>query len=159
MDGLEAVKDTVGYLDDLPALPAVAVNILEKIKNPETPMQQLADILATDPSLSAKVLSVVNSSYFALPRKITNLSHAVNLLGEDSLKFLALSFSLIRLFDRHKNKFDYSLFWKQSLAVALICRYIAEVLEWRDTEDMYFLGLIHNIGILALFHSHPRQYI
>ena len=158
MSSIKAVQDTLCDPDDLPALPAVAARILDKIKDPETPMQQLADILATDPSLSAKVLNVVNSSYFGLPRTITNLSHAVSLLGEDSLKYIALSFSLIKLFDRHKNKFDYGLFWRHSLSVALACRFIADSLEWPDTEDMYFLGLVHNIGILALFHSHPKQY-
>lgn len=155
----QAVQQTLCDPDDLPALPAVAVQILDKIKDPETPMQQLADILATDPSLSAKVLNVVNSSYFGLPRTITNLSHAVNLLGEDSLKYIALSFSLIKLFDRHKNKFDYGLFWRHSLSVALACRFLGDSLDRPDAEDMYFLGLIHNIGILALFHSHPRQYL
>lgn len=158
MSPIKAVQETLCEPDDLPALPAVAIQILQKIKEPEMPMQQLAEILATDPSLSAKVLNVVNSSYFGLPRTITNLSHAVSLLGEDTLKYLALSFSLIKMFDRHKNKFDYGLFWRHSLSVALACRHLADSLEWPDAEDMYFLGLIHNIGILALFHSHPRQY-
>ncbi|MFO7838991.1 MAG: HDOD domain-containing protein [Desulfosalsimonadaceae bacterium] len=145
-------------LDELPALPAVAVKILEKIKDPETPMQQLADILATDPSLSAKVLTVVNSSYFSLPQRITNLSHAVNLLGEESLKYIALSFSLIKLFDRKTGKFDYTMFWQYSLTTALLSLIIARDLEWTDAEDMYFLGLIHNIGVMVLYVSHPRQY-
>jgi HD-like signal output (HDOD) protein len=74
------------------------MEILEKIKNPDTSMHQLAEILATDPPLSAKVLNVVNSPFFGLPHKITNLPHAVNLLGEESLKYIALSFSLVQLF-------------------------------------------------------------
>ncbi len=158
MAATESLKQTLCDLNELPALPAVAVKILEKIKDPETPMQQLADILATDPSLSAKVLTVVNSSYFSLPQRITNLSHAVNLLGEESLKYIALSFSLIKLFDRKIGKFNYTMFWQYSLTTALLSLIIARELEWTDAEDMYFLGLIHNIGVMVLCQSHPRQY-
>jgi len=158
MNAIENIQDTFCRLDELPALPAVALKILEKIKDPETPMHQLAEILATDPPLSAKVLNVVNSSFFGLPRKITNLPHAVNLLGEESLKYIALSFSLVKMFDQHKNKIDYALFWRSSLACAVVCRTIAKELDWPDFEDLYFLGLIHNIGIMALYQSHPREY-
>ncbi|MFO7930457.1 MAG: GGDEF domain-containing protein [Desulfosalsimonas sp.] len=150
--------ETLCPLEELPALPSVAVRILEKIRDPEASMQQLAGILATDPPLSAKVLSVVNSSFFGLPQKIANLPHAVNLLGEDSLKYIALSFSLIQLFDRRKNLLDYSLFWKSSLTSAVVSRILTEELGWTDCEDMYFLGLVHNIGILVLAQSHPEQY-
>jgi diguanylate cyclase (GGDEF)-like protein len=158
MDAVDNLRESLCSLEDLPALPAVAVQILEKIKDPETPMRQLAEILAMDPPLSAKVLAVVNSSFFGLPRKITNLPHAVNLLGEESLKYIALSFSLINLFDRSRGSFDYTLFWKHSLTSALVSRLIAEAMASPDAEDMYFLGLIHNIGILVLLQSHPRQY-
>ncbi len=158
MQAIANIHDTFCRLDELPALPAVAMKILEKIKDPETPMHQLAEILATDPPLSAKVLNVVNSSFFALPRKITNLPHAVNLLGEESLKYIALSFSLIKMFDQHRNKIDYALFWKSSLTSAVVCRIIGRELDRADCEDLYFLGLIHNIGIMALFQTHPREY-
>ncbi len=158
MSAVENIYETLCPLEELPALPSVALKILEKIRDPEASMRQLAEILAADPPLSAKVLNVVNSSFFGLPRKITNLPHAVNLLGEDSLKYIALSFSLINLFDRNKHKFDYKLFWKSSLTCAVVSRIIAKELGRTDFEDMYFLGLIHNIGILVLFQSHPGQY-
>jgi hypothetical protein len=96
MDSVVNVKERFMELDDLPALPGVALKILERIRDPESSMQQLAEILATDPTLSAKVLMAVNSPYFGLQRSITNLPHAVNLLGEDALKYIALSF-LIRI--------------------------------------------------------------
>ena len=154
----ENIAETLCPLEELPALPSVALKILEKIRDPEAPMYQLAELLAADPPLSAKVLNVVNSSFFGLPRKITNLPHAVNLLGEESLKYIALSFSLIHLFDRKKNLLDYALFWKSSLTCAVVNRTLAVELGREDCEDMYFLGLIHNIGMLVLAQSHPRQY-
>lgn len=84
MDVLENLTSKTDHLEEFPALPGVALKILERIKDPEAPLCQLAEVLATDPPLSAKVLMVVNSPYFGLSRRITNLPHAVNLLGEDS---------------------------------------------------------------------------
>ena len=158
MDSVVNVKERFMELDDLPALPGVALKILERIRDPESSMQQLAEILATDPTLSAKVLMAVNSPYFGLQRSITNLPHAVNLLGEDALKYIALSFSLVKLFDKDQKFFNYSAFWEESLSSAVICRLIAKSLRLPDAEDYYFLGLIHNIGMLALVQSYPKQY-
>ncbi|MCF8037683.1 MAG: GGDEF domain-containing protein [Desulfohalobiaceae bacterium] len=158
MDVLDNLTKKIDHLEEFPALPGVALKILEKIKDPNAPLCQLAEILATDPPLSAKVLMLVNSPYFGLRRKITNLPHAVNLLGEESLKYIALSFSLINLLGTDKKFFNYSLFWKESLTCAVICRLMAKDLDLPDAEDYYFLGLIHNIGKLALVRSYPRQY-
>ena len=155
---VENLAKNLCSLDDLPALPQVALQILEKIRNPETPMNQLAEILATDPPLSAKVLNLVNSPFFGITHKITNLPHAVNLLGEESLKYIALSFSLVQLFDKRINRFDYSRFWKESLVCAVISRLLALQIRAEDAEDMYLLGLLHNIGTLVLAQSRPRQY-
>lgn len=152
------IKKLLYNFDKLPALPGIAVKILEKIRDNKTSLNKLAEILAADPILSAKVLSVVNSPFFGLPNKIRNLPHAVSMLGENSLKYIALSFSLIAFFKNDENKFDYTSFWRQSLTCAVISRLIARALERSDAEDMYFLGLIHNIGILVLVQSHPQQY-
>lgn len=158
MNAVEKPEKNSFNIDDLPALPGIAIRILEETRNPETPLKKLADTLSTDPPLSAKVLNVVNSPFFGLSRQITNLPHAVNLLGEESLKYIALSFSLVSLFRGDKTDFDYSGFWRDSLACAVICRLVSRALGQSDAEDMYFLGLIHNIGILAMVQSRPGPY-
>jgi len=158
MNAAQNMKTTLCSLDDLPALPGVALEILDQIRDTEKPLARLAEILATDPPLSAKVLNVVNSPFFGLARKITNLPHAVNLLGEESLKYIALSFSLVNVFKDTGKYFDYTGFWQKSLACAVLCRLIARDTGRPDAEDLYFLGLIHDIGILAMVRSHPGQY-
>ena len=158
MNNATNIREILCNIEELPVLPGIALKILEKIKDPETPLYQLAELLSSDPPLSVKVLSVVNSPFFGLKNKITNLPHAVNLLGEESLKYIALSFSLIAFFKDNKSKFDYASFWRQSLTCAVTSRLIARALNQSDSEDMYFLGLVHNIGILAMVQSRPDQY-
>ncbi len=154
----ERIEQNFCDLDDLPALPGIALQILDKIRNPETSLHSLADILTADPSLSIKTLNFVNSPFFGLSRQITNLPHAISLLGENWLKYIALSFSLVNLFAWGKTKFNYSLFWRHSLEIAVAGRLIAKALARTDTEEIYFLGLIHNMGILAMVQSCPGQY-
>ena len=158
MNRPESARQNICDLDDLPALPGVAIQILEKIRTSETSLHSLAEILAADPALSVKVLNFVNSPFFGLSRNITNLPHAVSLLGENWLKYIALSFSLVNVFGWEKIRFDYSLFWRHSLEIAVVSRLLAKAIGRQDTEDMYFLGLIHDMGILAMVHCHPEQY-
>lgn len=154
----ENVKQNLCDLDDLPALPGIALQILQKVRDSKTSLHSVAEILAADPPLSTKILHFVNSPFFGLPRNVTNLPHAVSLLGENWLKYIALSFSLVNVFNWGKIQFNYSLFWRHSLAIAVTSRLITKALGRADTEDMYFLGLIHDLGILAMVQCHPGQY-
>lgn len=152
---LEVVQQT----DRLPTLPGVAMKILKAVKNEKNSLSELAVILSKDPSLSAEVLRLINSSFYSLKAKVTTVQHAVNLLGISAVKNLALSFSLVRDYrDGTLNQFDYSLFWKSSLVGAVACKLITERLIPPFAEDAFFLGLIHNVGILALNQCMPEQY-
>ena len=145
--------------DRLPTLPGVAMKILEAVKNNQCNLAEIADILSKDPSLSAEVLRIINSSFYSLKVKVTSVQHAANLLGISAVKNLALSFSLIRDYrDGGTKQFDYNLFWKSSLVGAIACKLISEKLIPPFAEDAFFLGLIHNIGILALNQCLPDQY-
>lgn len=159
MCGTKKLLEVVQQTNKLPTLPGVAMKILEAVKNEKSNLTEIADILSNDPSLSAEVLRIINSSFYSLKVKVTTVQHAVNLLGISAVKNLALSFSLIRDYrDGAVNQFDYSLFWKSSLVGAVACKLITERLIPPFAEDAFFLGLIHNIGILALNQCMPEQY-
>jgi diguanylate cyclase (GGDEF)-like protein len=153
---IEAILEGMG---DLPTLPGIAMKILEVVKKDESNLQEIGEVLSMDPPLSAKVLQMINSPFYGLPREITSVPHAVNLLGIDTVKNLALSFTLVRSFQAEKqNGFDYEAFWKNSLTSAVFTKLVAKKILPAAAEEAFFLGLIHNIGILALFQCMPDQY-
>jgi diguanylate cyclase (GGDEF)-like protein len=154
-----AIADQIGHLKRLPTLPGIALRILEAVQREEPDLGEIAEILSTDPPLSAEVLKIVNSSYFGLPKKITTVLHAVNMLGIQTVKNLALSFALIKSF-RNQGEvcLDYSLFWKNSLTVAVAAKLIAEKVAPEMAEDAFFLGLLHELGVLAMAQCMPDQY-
>ena len=159
MEKLGTIESVVNNLNKLPTLPSIAMRILKAVRNKETGLKEIGDILATDPSLSAEVLKAINSHFYSLPNKITSVPHAVNLLGSQTVKSLALSFSLVKnLRSKQSNGFDYLNFWKTSLIGAVAAKILTGKILPDLAEDAFFLGLIHNIGILALNQCMPEQY-
>jgi diguanylate cyclase (GGDEF)-like protein len=153
---LESILTPTGKL---PTLPGIAIKILDAVQKERPDLKEIGEILATDPPLSAEILRLINSSIYALPRKVTSVFHAVNMLGLNTVKNLALSFALIKqrraLTD---GEFDYPQFWKNSLTAAVSARQIAECIAPSMAEDAFFIGLLHDMGILTLASCMPDQY-
>ena len=146
-------------LDMLPTLPGIALQILNTVRSDDSGLQQIGELIAKDPPLSAAILKMVNSSYFGLRRKVATVPHAVNLLGSRTVKNLALSFCLLKGFEITPNeKFDISQFWKASLIGAVATQELAKDLVPEVTEEAFFVGLLKDIGIIAMLHTMPEQY-
>jgi diguanylate cyclase (GGDEF)-like protein len=145
--------------DKLPTLPGIAIKILGAVQKERPDLQEIGEILATDPPLSAEVLRLINSSLYGLPRKVTSVFHAVNMLGLNTVKNLALSFALVKQpHEADTDAFDYPQFWKMSLTAAIAAREIAQSVAPETAEDMFFIGLLHDMGRLALARCMPDQY-
>lgn len=143
----------------LPTLPGIAIKILEAVQKERPDLKEIGEILATDPPLSAEVLKLINSPFFGLTRKVTSVFHAVSMLGLNVVKNMALSFALVKNFsDNGQAEFDYPGFWKYSLTTAIAARMIAEKVYAEASEDAFFLGLLHDMGLLALARCLPDQY-
>ena len=146
----ENIANVVKNTRKLPTLPGIAIKILETIKKEESSLQEIADILSKDPSLSSEVLKAINSSFYGLSTKVTSVTHAVNLLGINTVKSLALSFSIVNTLNSEKTKnFDYTSFWKDSLIAAVSAKNIAKRILPLFADDAFFLGLIHNLGMMV----------
>jgi len=155
----ERVEKLVLESENLPTLPGIAIKIIEAYQKTEPNIQEIGDLLTTDPPLTIKILKIVNSSFFSLPTKITSVHHAIKLLGIKAVKNLALSFTLINTFQSNQNGLiDYKRFWKTSLVGATATKLLAEKLEPDHAEDAFILGLLQDIGILILGFCMPRQY-
>ena len=143
------VEEILRDADKLPTLPGIALKILEVVKKPNSNLNEIADIISSDPPLTVEILKTINSPLFGLSSKITTVPRAVSMLGIDAVKNLALSFSLIKANRNGKNNFlDFSGYWKDSLVGAVSARLIAKKICPDGADDAFFLGLLHNIGIL-----------
>ena len=159
MNSEALIEAIISGMEKLPTLPGVAIRILEAVQKEETGLQELAEILSMDPPLSAEVLKIINSPYYGLNSRVTTVHHAVNMLGGTTVKNLALSFSVVKSFQGAvRDGFDYTQFWKDSLFTAVATKLLAGKLIPRLAEDAFFLGLLNDIGSLALNQCMPDQY-
>jgi diguanylate cyclase (GGDEF)-like protein len=155
----DIVAEIINSIERLPTLPGVAMRILDAVRSDRNGLKELSEILSTDPPLSAEVLRLINSPYYGLNARITTVQHAVNMLGGTTVKNIALSFSVVKCFrNGDGGGFDYSCFWKNSLLSAVITKLIAAKVFPQAAEDAFFLGLLHDIGILTLNQCMPDQY-
>ena len=159
MNNASVFETIIKHSEKLPTLPGIAMKILEAVQKKDSDLKEIADIIATDPPLSAEVLKIINSPFYGLPSKITSVFHGVNMMGLHTVKNLALSFSLIKKFRHSETRgFDYTDFWKISLTAATASKFMARNINSDLAEDAFFLGLLHNIGILAMIQTMPDQY-
>lgn len=146
--------------DTLPSFPQVAAKLLDVSKDDTASLEEVAKIVETDPGISIRVLELVNSAYYGLSRKVTTLSDAVVILGLDEIKKLALGMAIFeKIFKNgHTKEFNRLMFWRHSLAVAVLSMKIAQKIEYPNPEEAYTAGLLHDVGKIFLDLQGHRNY-
>ncbi len=135
-------------LDNMPPMPRVAAEVLHQLNTPDSSARGLADIIAADPAVAARVLRIANSSFYSLSRQVTNLSMAIVVLGERTLKNLVLAASLRglnRVFGPKEK-----MLWEDSMVCALASRFMSRALAIGDPEDAFVDGLFRHIGLIVM---------
>jgi putative nucleotidyltransferase with HDIG domain len=146
----------VDSLGQVPTLPVVVTKVHQVLSHPNSGAGHAAKIIETDPSLASKVLKIANSSYYGIPRTIYNIQSAIALLGFNTVKTLVLSSTALKALPKNARcpHFDYKVFWKHSVEVAVIARFLARTgLGALDSELAFTAGLLHDIGKLIFDES------
>jgi len=129
------------------------------MESPDPDIEEIVRVLSSDSALTAKILQVANSSLFPYKYKITTLPKAAILIGYNGILATALSFTLVQHLRKEGSAgLDLNLFWRRSLLVASACRAIGEVCGQKETEELFLVGLIQDIGMLALDRLNSELY-
>lgn len=154
----------LSQLDSLPALAPVATRILSLTSDDNANTRQLIEAVGSDPSLTARVLSVLGSAAYAVRPESVNLANAVKLLGFQTIRQLALAAKVMEIFSSRadvgdEDAFDRREFWKHCLGVACAARGIAAASRCGIApEEAFVLGLLHDLGKVALDTVMPKSY-
>lgn len=158
----EQLKSLVSSIGQLPSLPSVYAKLQQKLKDPECSLADIAEIIEQDLAMSAKVLQLVNSSFFGFFKNIDSPSRAVNLLGLDTVKALVLSVGIFSELKPVAAKyFSIQRLWEHSVAVAAYAKKIVQAeTDSKEMIDQSFLaGFLHDIGKLILISNLQEQYL
>jgi len=155
------IRTIVSSLQQLPSLPELYSRIMNEIKKDEPSIKVVADIIGEDISMSAKVLHLVNSAFFGLPRHISSIHNAVSLLGLETISSLVLSIKIFSQFDnKNLDFFPIHRLWSHSLRVAKFAKELSfNSLKDSTISDYTFIaGMLHDIGRLVLVTNFPEEY-
>lgn len=159
--GSEELKSLVVRIRTFPSIPSLYFEVLRELRSTDASAQKVGEIIAKDLAMSTKVLQVLNSAYYALPRQITDPTEAVNILGFEMVKSLVLCIQVFSQFDKVKpNYFSIDKLWRHSTVVAQAARRIAQAenMDKETAEEAYTAGLLHDVGKLILVSNFSDQY-
>ena len=149
-------KNIINKVGDLPTLPSVVARVNEMVGDPAVSAGEINDVISKDMALSARILKLVNSAFYGFERKIASVTHAIVILGFNSVRNVSLSASVFEAFDARDLPFGYRDFWIHSIGVAVASNVIARRKRLADLEDAFMCGLLHDIGKIVL-HQFARE--
>lgn len=143
-------------IDSLPTLPIIATQIMECLNHPNSSVQDVAEIILKDQSLSAKILKLVNSAFYGFPKRIGTISHAIAILGFETVRGLVLGVCILDTF--RVQEFDLLDFWGHSIRTASLMSYLSEQWGFPRKDEAFTVGLIHDVGKLIFMLQKPEAY-
>ena len=154
------LKRIVAGIDDLPTLPRTVLKITELVNDPKSSAKDLARVITDDQILTARLLKLVNSSFYGLPQRISTVTGAIVLIGFDAIRNLLLTTSVFDLFaDRNKKKQQkQEKFWDHSLGCAVGAKVIGNYLRYDNIEELFVAGLLHDIGKIVEMMFQPHEF-
>jgi putative nucleotidyltransferase with HDIG domain len=155
----ELTKTLTAAVDGMPDFPKSVQRVLELTRDVNSTPKDLVEVIDKDPVLTVKILKVVNSAYYSLPKQITSVGHAVVYLGFNTIKNLALSIAAIGMLPKtNEAGFDGQQYLLHSLATAAIAKQLALKVDDADPMDCFIAGLLHDFGKVVLAQFMPREF-
>lgn len=155
----ELAQKLAAAVDRMPAFPKSVQKILELTRDVNCAPKDLVQVIDKDPVVTVKVLRVVNSAYYSLPKQITSINHAVVYLGFNTIKNLALSIAAIGMLPADNAAgFDGQQYLIHSLSTAGIAKQLALRVEDADPMDCFIAGLLHDFGKVVFAQFMPAEF-
>jgi len=144
----------------LPSPAGAALKIIELCQRDNVTLPDIIKVLQTDPAMVGRILKIANSASFVRHRPQVALTTDVLMsIGVKTLRQLVLAFSVVS--GNHKGdvpNFDYDLFWSRSVAMGVGTQLLGEATQVAPAAEMFTVGLLSNVGQLAIATMHPEKY-
>ena len=151
------------YIRQLPPFPSTVDKVIQICSESDTSPTDLTKVISLDPVLTGKIMQLVNSAYFSLPRDVISLVRAVIMLGMNTVKNLVVSATVLSAFGKRRNfrALNMDMFWEHSLGVGVIAKLIAKKRNIDNTllEGYFIAGLLHDIGKIPLNSRFSNDYV
>ncbi len=155
----EARAKRLAYLErltrsivNLPTLPTIHARVIEAVDNPRTDANLLGELISEDQVLTAKLLKIVNSSYYGLSTPVTSVHRAIVMLGFEQVKEISLGVSVLNFFKGgpQASLLDLTAFWEHCGAVGVAARNLARRWFPEAAGAAFIAGLLHDLGKVVM---------
>ncbi len=161
MDLKVKIRTMVETTSDLPAMPQIWLKIREMTQHLNISAPSIAKEILKDQGMTTRILKIANSATYAgYNQKITTVTNAIVLLGFNEVRNVVVGYAVYEMLKKlKKNKqFNFKEFWLHSLAAAVAARMLAENVQYKNIEEAFVAGLLHDVGKLAISQLMPKEY-
>jgi HD-like signal output (HDOD) protein len=143
-------------VEALPHFPEVIMELITLSEDPRATLSQIAGRIATDPTLTADILKLVNSAHYMLPRRVNNILQAVKIVGMKGLRNLLYSYSAQKILG--EKYAEMKTLWDHSYRAAYYAFLIARSFKPKTDilDDVYVAGILHDLGQIIVTYLHPE---
>ncbi len=156
----EQIEARVRNCPRLPSLGSVNSALRELLNADQRYTSQIAEIIRRDPSLTARLLRLVNSVYFGFNTPINSIEEAVFFLGVRQIRQLAMMTPIIEDFQKLTGRvpFEWRGFWQHCIGTAILTREVTSAFEVPSDESDYVAGLVHDVGKIVMASAFPEHF-
>lgn len=157
----QAINDIINDLSRIPPFPEVTTKLLRLLDDSDAPVEELAQLIASDPSLMLTVIHMANSPFYMCSRRIENIRDAVLVLGINTIKGITTAISVqqgLRKLCPPSHRFDHLAYWRHAYATAIAAARLAHERDVVVREKVYFVGLIHDVGKIFEIYYWPDSW-
>lgn len=135
-----------------PGMPTTAAKLLPLLREPDSSIARIEDLIKYDPGLTANLLKLTNSAYFGLPSRISSVRQAILLLGRKRLLQLVTTMCMSGLMKKSVPGYDLPQggLWRHSVAVAVAADRLVQSLKITQADEVFTAALLHDIGKMIL---------
>jgi HD-like signal output (HDOD) protein len=152
-----SARKLVEEIDSLVSLPDVCIKVNRLLDSPDYSALRLGEIIAQDTDLSARLLRLVNSSFFGLRVPVDTISRAIALIGTKELRNLVMATTAVRVFTGiPADLVDMAEFWRHALTTGVIAQELAVRCNVLHSERLFVMGMLHDIGRLVIYLTLPE---
>ncbi len=146
------VRQRIEGLSYLPTTAGVAIKFIELGRDPDADPADYAKVISADSSLSSKLISLANSSWFGVRNKVHSVRVAVNLLGLGTVRTLAISYCMAGLHNELRLTPEESrMFWESSLCKAVAAREYARKVSEKLADEAFAAALFQDFAIPVMY--------
>ena len=157
----DIIRSRISACPKLASLGRINQALRELVNSDSSMSSQIAEIIRRDPSLTARLLRMVNSVYYGLSNSVSNIEEAIFFLGLRQIRELAMATPVIEemaSFQNGKAPLPWKDLWAHSLGTAILTREILGALPITIDDDTdYLVGLLHNAGKVVMAHAFPEE--